>query len=65
MRAARADSVPMTTRLGFRKSSIAAPSLRNSGLLTTSNSWRVAPLTASATFFAVPTGTVYLSTITV
>ena len=29
-------SVPMTTRSGFMKSSTAAPSFRNSGLLTTS-----------------------------
>ena len=34
---ARSVSAPMTTRSGFMKSSIAAPSLRNSGLETTSN----------------------------
>ncbi len=33
----RGSSAPMTTRSGFMKSSIAAPCLRNSGLLTTLN----------------------------
>ena len=37
MSAARSSSAPMTTRSGFRKSSTAAPCLRNSGLLTTLN----------------------------
>jgi hypothetical protein len=63
--AARALSEPMTTRSGFRKSSIAAPSFRNSGLLTTSNSQVVTSRIASRTFPAVPTGTVDLSTTTV
>ena len=47
------------------KSSIAAPCLRNSGLLTTLNACFVSAATASRTFFAVPTGTVLLSTTTV
>ncbi len=34
---ARSESAPITTRSGLRKSSIAAPSLRNSGFETTSN----------------------------
>ena len=65
--AVRTLSVPITTRSGFMKSSMAAPSLRNSGLETTSNS-KAAPraanssLTASRTLSAVPTGTVDLST---
>ncbi len=65
--AARASpgSVPMTTRSGFMKSSIAAPCLRNSGLLTTLNVWVVSRAMTSRTFAAVPTGTVLLSTTTV
>ena len=47
------------------KSSIAAPCFRNSGLLTTLNGCVVSPAIASRTFFAVPTGTVLLSTTTV
>ena len=59
------SSVPMTTRSGFMKSSIAAPCFMNSGLLTTLNSREVSAATAARTFFAVPTGTVLLSTMTV
>ena len=55
----------MTTRSGFMKSSIAAPCFRNSGLLTTLNGCVVSGAIASRTFFAVPTGTVLLSTTTV
>ena len=62
---ARSVSQPMTTRSGFMKSSMAAPSLRNSGLLTTSNSWVVSLRISSRTLSAVPTGTVLLSTMTV
>ena len=47
------------------KSSIAAPCFRNSGLLTTLNGCVVSGAIASRTFFAVPTGTVLLSTTTV
>jgi hypothetical protein len=46
------------------KSSIAAPCLRNSGLLTTLNGWVVWSRTTSRTFSLVPTGTVLLSTMT-
>jgi hypothetical protein len=60
--ATRGSSVPMITRSGFRKSPIAAPSFRNSGLETTSNGWLVIDAMRSCTFFAVPTGTVDLST---
>ena len=59
----RSSSVPMTTRSGFMKSSIAAPCLRNSGLLTTLNSADVSSAIAARTRRAVPTGTVLLSTI--
>ncbi len=58
--------VPMMTRSGFMKSLMAAPSLRNSGFETTSNSTLLC-LAASdsaivaATRSAVPTGTVDLS----
>ena len=44
------------------KSSIAAPSLRNSGLEQTAKSIVVSALTAARTFSAVPTGTVDLVT---
>src|SRR3954467_15707353 len=47
------------------KSSIAAPCLRNSGLLTTLNVCVVCFAITSRTRFAVPTGTVLLSTTTV
>ena len=59
----RGLSVPMTTRSGFMKSWIAAPSFRNSGFETTSNS-TLAPLpdnvacSSLRTLSAVPTGTV-------
>jgi hypothetical protein len=59
--------MPMTTRSGFMKSVIAAPSLRNSGLETTSYSTR-APRSrkvcsiCARTLSAVPTGTVDLVT---
>ena len=59
------SSMPMTTRSGFMKSSIAAPCFRNSGLLTTLKGCVVSPAIASRTFGAVPTGTVLLSTTTV
>ena len=52
----------MTTRSGFRKSSTAVPSLRNSGFDTTATGWLVSPLTTSRTRAAVPTGTVDLFT---
>ncbi len=58
-------SVPTTTRSGFMKSSIAAPCLRNSGLLTTLNGWVVSAAIVAWTLRAVPTGTVLLSTTTV
>jgi len=67
--AARGLLVPTTTRSGFMKSAMAAPSLRNSGFDTVSNSmvdrraFRVSA-TASRTLSAVPTGTVDLVTIT-
>ena len=66
----RGLSVPMTMRSGLMKSSTAAPSFRNSGLETTSNSIfdaaRVERLRRlrSRTLSAVPTGTVDLSTTT-
>ncbi len=46
------------------KSSIAAPSFRNSGFETTSNGCFVAPRTTAATLSALPTGTVLLFTMT-
>ena len=46
------------------KSSTAAPSFRNSGLLHMWKGWRACLLTAVPTFAAVPTGTVDLVTIT-
>ncbi len=51
----------MTTRSGRRKSSTAAPSLRNSGLFTTTTRCG-ADATIARTRAAVPTGTVLLST---
>ncbi len=65
MPAERSSSAPMTTRSGFMKSSIAAPCFRNSGLLTTLKGWVVSLAMVARTFWAVPTGTVLLSTITV
>ena len=58
-------SVPTITRSGLMKSLMAAPSLRNSGFETMSNSTAAlrAPAirpTASRTLSAVPTGTVDL-----
>ena len=49
---------------GFKKSSTAKPSLKNSGLETTSKSTLVSFAMVSLTLSAVPTGTVLLSTIT-
>ena len=66
---ARGLSVPITMRSGRWQSTTAAPSFKNSGLDTTSNS-KLTPrsfntcATASFTLSAVPTGTVDLSTIT-
>ena len=59
----RGLSEPTTTRSGFMKSAMAAPSLRNSGFDTTSNSTdapRAASVRSSSvrTLSAVPTGTV-------
>ena len=54
------SSVPMTTRSGFRKSSTAVPSFRNSGLETTANGCLVMPAIVFLTRAAVPTGTVDL-----
>ena len=63
---ARLSSMPMTMRSGRLKSSIAAPSRRNSGLETTakSASGRVSRMIRS-TSSPVPTGTVDLVTTTV
>ena len=59
----RAARTPTTTRSGFMKSSIAAPSLRNSGLLATSHVAAGQLLAAGAQISAlVPTGTVLLMT---
>ena len=62
-------STPTTTRSGLMKSLMAFPSLRNSGLLATSNVTSACRLSNSAcmawrTSFAVPTGTVLLVTTT-
>ncbi len=54
----------MTTRSGFRKSSTAVPSFRNSGFDTTAKGWLVTAATTSSTRRAVPTGTVDLLTMT-
>ena len=64
MSTARWLVAPITTRSGFMKSSIAAPSFRNSGLETTSKGCRVAAATACLMRSAVPIGTVLLATIT-
>ena len=61
---ARGSSAPMTTRSGRMKSSIAAPCLRNSGLLTTLNGCVVSRRMTSRSLAAVPTGTVLFPTIT-
>ena len=54
---------PTTTRSGLLKSSIAAPSLRNSGLLATSKETFVTSAIRRASSALVPTGTVLLMTI--
>jgi hypothetical protein len=60
---ARCSSVvPMMMRSGCMKSSTAAPSLRNSGLETTTNGCLVCSAMMRAMRSAVPTGTVLLST---
>ena len=56
------SSVPITTRSGFRKSSTAVPSFRNSGFETTAKGCVVRAATAWRTLAAVPTGTVDLLT---
>ncbi len=58
--------MPITTRSGYMKSSIADPSRRNSGFETTANSWRppVPAVTSSSIILPVPIGTVLLVTIT-
>jgi hypothetical protein len=63
---ARGSVVPITTRSGFLKSSIAAPSRRNSGLDTTANwaSGLRARMMRSISS-PVPTGTVDFVTTTV
>ena len=59
------DDVPITTLSGLIKSSTATPSLRNSGLETTSkNDSSKLAANLPYTLSAVPTGTVLLSTIT-
>ena len=52
--------MPTTTRSGFMKSSIAAPSFKNSGLLATSQSRPVNSLSRAWIRPQVPTGTVLL-----
>ncbi len=65
IRAPWSDWTPTTTRSGRMKSSIAAPSRRNSGFEATSNSRSgFAARTVSATLRLVPTGTVDLVTMT-
>ncbi len=66
---ATVSSLPTTMRSGRMKSSMAAPSFRNSGLLTTENDSVLPRLSSSSwmaarTLSAVPTGTVDLSTTT-
>ena len=46
------------------KSSMAAPSLRNSGLETTSKGWAVTAASRALTWSLLPTGTVLLLTTT-
>ena len=65
----RSLSAPITTRSGFMKSSMAVPSFKNSGLLTTSYSisrfrFLISSSMMALTLSAVPTGTVDLSTTT-
>ena len=67
---ARTLLVPMTMRSGRWQSATAAPSFKNSGLDTTSNSMSTPRAfkvcsTTSVTLSAVPTGTVDLFTMTV
>ena len=62
---ARSDSVPITTRSGFMKSSTATPSRKNSGFDTTSKSTWALLAIAAWTNSEVPTGTVLLSMMTV
>ena len=62
--AARLSSQPITTRSGFRKSSIAAPSFMNSGFETMSKGWSVTEPTISRMLLWVPTGTVLFITTT-
>ena len=62
---ARSLGEPITIRSGRWKSSIAAPSLRNSGLETTSIWARARPAISACIRAAVPTGTVLLLTTTV
>ena len=62
--AARSSSTPITTRSGRMKSSIAAPCLRNSGLLAMLKGCVVPRSIVSRTRRAVPTGTVLLVTMT-
>ena len=52
----------MTTRSGLRKSSRAAPSLRNSGFETTLTRWFGQRAMVSRTLPFVPTGTVLFNT---
>ncbi len=62
---ARSDVVPTTTRSGRMKSSMAAPSRRNSGLEATSNALPgAAAAIVARTFALVPTGTVDFVTTT-
>ena len=64
--AARWSVVPMTTRSGCMKSSMAEPSRRNSGLLTTAK-WCLLPArsrTMASIILPVPMGTVLLVTMT-
>ena len=61
---ARVLEEPMIILSGFKKSSTANPSLKNSGLETTSKEQEAFFEITSLTLSAVPTGTVLLSTIT-
>ncbi|MBA7589142.1 hypothetical protein ES708_31218 [subsurface metagenome] len=63
------DSIPITIRSGFKKSSIADPSFKNSGLEATSNAnceflFASSFLMVSLTFFEVSIGTVLFVTAT-
>ena len=60
--AARWLAAPITTRSGFRKSSIAAPSFMNSGFDTTSKGCDVLSARILRSAAAVPTGTVLVVT---